>query len=143
MGRGMGAPPGGMPTLPLPPGMQMMGMHPAMGGRGGAGLFMPHMMGQVPLQRLGSGFGLYCLGFVGSWCMSQRCATCAARLRTCDACVCVHSNCWPWVVRHCRKGKSCQHAITIVPLFADYLLYCMQAAPPLHVTKRRQAGSSR
>ena len=48
MGRGMGAPVGGMPMLPLPPGMmQMIGMRAAMAGHGGAAVLMPHMMGQV------------------------------------------------------------------------------------------------
>ena len=72
MGQGMGAPPGGRPSLPMPPDvqLQMMGMHPAMGGRGGGPLLMQHlMMGQVPPHLLGSGMDLCCLGCVGSWCV--------------------------------------------------------------------------
>ncbi|KAK9845744.1 hypothetical protein WJX81_001244 [Elliptochloris bilobata] len=53
--RGMGGPMGGMPMLPLPLGMmQMMGMRPMMGARGGTMGLMPHLMGQG-LQGTGMG----------------------------------------------------------------------------------------
>ena len=76
MGRGMGAPPGGRPSLPMPPDMQMqmMGMHPAMGGRGGAALLMPmQMMGQVPPPLQGSGLKALLV-----WVVWSSCVSCAA-----------------------------------------------------------------